>query len=154
MYARWPFKVHVTLFQANSRTQCSRNGHVTVVTRMSLPPAVNELCHAMMRQIIDGVWFHATDPWFDVYNPQDPLTKRVRAGIDLRFTSGTIREALERSVAFEVSRLHPSTAEHDPDFCRDHSQLDAEMFVRMCDAGCDLDNDVNQSDYVVGVNRW
>jgi len=155
MWARWPCKVHMALFQANSRTQCFRTGPVTVVTSMSLPPGVNELCHAMMRNIIDGIWFRGTEPeFFDVYEPQDPLTQRVRAGIDFRFTSGVVRGAIERSVAFEVSRLDRVTGPQDPDFCYDHAVLDAEMFVRMCGADCDLDNEVSESDHDIGIQQW
>jgi hypothetical protein len=154
MFNRWPSKIHSTIFQAVTRTQSFPSGHLTVITRMALPPAVNQQCVATMRGIIRSVWFKATERVIDFYDQKNPMILGVQEAMDLQFTSGLIRDGIVRSVAFEASRLDPVTGPQDPDVDYCLGALDPEMRVRLFHAGCDLDNEVRQSDAVIGFERW
>ena len=150
----WALKVHMMLLQAHTRTQSVRRGDVTIITRMALPSGVNERCHATIRSIIDSCWFRTGEPLVDIRNPQDPFRQRVHNALDLRFAAGLIEEEIERAVVFEVSRLDPVIGRQDPDFDYEPGIRDTEMFVRLCQADCDLDNELRRSDADFGIEWW
>jgi hypothetical protein len=154
MWGRWSIKTHSTLFQTHSRTQSFPSGHITVVTRMTLPDGVNQQCVSTMRAIIREVWFKARRPIVDLYDRQDPMLLRVQQAVNLQFTAGLIRDGIQRSVAYEASRLEPVTGRQDPDGGCGPGVLDPEMVVRLSHADCSLDNEVRQSDAEIGIDRW